>query len=253
MTSRMLTHALKSQLTRAKAAFGSSSRTWMAPGLLTVGLLAQSSRDDSPDGFQGRTSWSERLTSVTDPVFAVKVTSMEKQQVEYQSEEHEDTDAKNPKDTAHGGEARGDGEESSTTETPKKEEALDKSGTTNNDDDDETNGTEEGVEVGGSEKPEVKEEEGKGSVETTENDDDGDEDDDDDEDEEEDDEDEEEEEEPPKPLYEPVKDVPENLSKENLWDNFNMKAVRMTDEEFEDESKQFAIADDSPKLMVDAA
>ena len=38
---------------------------------------------------------------------------------------------------------------------------------------------------------------------------------------------------PPKPLYEPVKG--DDVSRKDLWDNFSIKAVRMTDEEFDDE------------------
>lgn len=70
--------------------------------------------------------------------------------------------------------------------------------------------------------------------EGTENDEDGDEEEEDDEEEDEDeDEDEDEEPQPPTPLYEPVFGT--DLSKKDLWDNFNVKATRLTEDEFEDE------------------
>ena len=60
------------------------------------------------------------------------------------------------------------------------------------------------------------------------------EDDDEGEEEEEEEDDEDDEPAPPAPLYEPVKG--EGVSRKDLWDNFTLKATRMTDEEFGDET-----------------
>jgi len=244
MTSRMFTQSLRSQLTRAGITLGSGSRAWIAPTLLTAGLIAHSNRK-SLQWSQESYLFSNGFTSITEPLFHANVANMEKPlQSEnddnvHDNETHQDTE----------GQQSLEGESPPTNDTSTKQETPKKTDDEANDDSRiscvET--VERNVIGGESEKQQEDSAVANDNVSPnpTEIDDENDNDDDKDGEEEEeeeeedddDDDDDDDEPSPPAPLYEPVKGTPDELKKEDLWDNFTIKAVRMTDDEFDDEGK----------------
>jgi len=212
----------------------------IAPTLLTAGLIAHSNRSSS-QWSQVRNLISTSFAFLGDPLIHANVASMEESPESKNDEHVDDTETRNDKGEV-GREGQPDAEPP-TTETPTKEQTPNEAGDNAKDgssiSEDEMRKTNE---IGGPAENQEEENQQEDCAAANDNlipapsDLDGEEDDDDDkEDGEEDEDDDDDGPSPPAPLYDPVKGAPDELSKEDLWDNFTIKAVRMTDDEFDDE------------------